>query len=94
MTPMEQVEAMAAGGEELLLCEGFEGALLGVQQTFEKGGITYRTLYSLRKCVDILRADGSSYESALEHLQFNTLGAYVGKATPSFLLDLEVEEEG
>lgn len=92
MTPREQVERLADDGEELLLCDGFEGALLGVQQTFESGGITYRALYSLRKCVEIMVADGSTHESALEYLSFNTLGAYVGKATPSFLLDLELEE--
>ena len=34
-------------------------------------------------------AQGLSYCAAVEHLDFNTLGAYVGPGTPSFLLDLE-----
>ena len=91
MTPMEQVERLAADGEEILLADGFEDALMGVQQTFERGGIRYRALYSLKRCVGIMMADGSTYESALEYLNFNTLGAYVGESTPSFFLDLDLD---
>ncbi len=92
MTPQEQVEQLAADGEEILTCDGFEDALMGVQQTFERGGINYRALYSFKRCVEIMVADGSSYDEALEFLHFNTLGAYVGESTPSFFLDLDLEE--
>jgi hypothetical protein len=92
VTPREHVEQLAADGEEILLADGFEDALMGIQQTFEHGGIRYRTLYSLKRCVEIMMADGSTYESALEYLNFNTLGAYVGRGTPSFFLDLDLED--
>ena len=69
----------------------FPPASDGKQQTFERGGIRYRALYSLKRCVEIMMADGSSYESALEFLSFNTLGAYVGEGTPSFFLDTDLE---
>ena len=65
---------------------------MGIQQTFEKGGINFRALYSLKKCVEIMMADGSTYEEALEFLHYNTLGAYVGEGTPSFFLDTDLEE--
>lgn len=92
MTPKEHVEQLADNGEEILLCEGLEEALMGVQQTFEKGGITFRALYSLNGCVTVLMGrDGMTYATALEFLEFNTLGAFVGPSTPSFLLDLDVE---
>jgi len=91
LTPIEHAQQLAADGEEILLADGFEDALMGVQQTFERGGIRYRALYSLKRCVEIMMADGSSYESALEFLSFNTLGAYVGEGTPSFFLDTDLE---
>lgn len=91
MTPLEYIEQLAEGGEEILLCDGFEEALLGAQQTFEEGGIRYRALYSFKACVEVLtRRDGMGMEEAIEFLHFNTLGAYVGQSTPSFLLDLEL----
>jgi hypothetical protein len=92
VTPREHAEMLAEGGDEILLADGFEDALLGIQQTFERGGIRYRALYSLKRCVEIMMADGSTYESALEFLQFNTLGAYVGEGTPSFFLDTDLGE--
>jgi hypothetical protein len=92
LTPLEQLEQLAADGEEILTCDGFEDALMGVQQTFEKGGINYRALYSLKRCVETLMAEGDmGYDEALEFLHFNTLGAYVGEGTPSFFLDLDLE---
>lgn len=93
MTPLEHAERLSEDGEVILLADGFEGALMGIQQTFEgSNGITYRALYSLKKCVEIMMDDGATFESALEFLHFNTLGAYVGEGTPSFFLDIELEE--
>jgi hypothetical protein len=91
LTPIEHAQQLANGGEEILLCDGFEDALMGIQQTFEHGGIRFRALYSLKRCVEIMVAGGATYESALEYLDFNTLGAYVGPGTPSFFLDVDLE---
>ena len=91
MSPRELVEELAEDSVELTLLHGeLSDALIGVQQTFESRGIRYRALYSVKKCAEILMADGASYESVMEYLNFNTLGAYVGDSTPSFLLDLEM----
>lgn len=92
MTPLEVIEALAESGEEILLADGFEDALLGATQTFERGGYRYRAVYSVRGCVEVLMRQGSTYEQAVEYLDFNTLGAYCGEGTPSFLLDLEQGE--
>jgi len=91
VTPLEVIEALAESGEEILLADGFEDALLGATQTFERGGYRYRAVYSVRGCVEILMRQGSTYERAVEYLDYNTLGAYCGEGTPSFLLDLEHE---
>ena len=94
MTPKEQVMHFAEQGEEILTCDGFDAALLGVQQTFEEGGVRYRALYSVKTCIEVMVAQGSTPEEALEYLDFNTLGAYVGPSTPSFLLDYGLGEAG
>lgn len=75
---------------EIVLADGFEDAFLGVQRTFASGGIRFHALYSLRACVAVLvERDGMTDCGALEFLEFNAMGAYVGVNTPSFLLDLE-----
>ena len=42
---IERIVLDKAGGDEILLADGFDDAFLGVQQTFEHGGIHYRALY-------------------------------------------------
>lgn len=65
------------GDEELLIADGFDDAILGVEDT------TLRVIYSIRKCIEILMADGiEEYEEAVEYFYFNTVGAYVGEKTP------------
>ena len=87
---IEALVARMSPDDDILLVDGYDEAFLGLIQTFERGGLRIRALYSLQKCVTLLtERDGTLPEEALEHLDFNTLGAYVGAATPSFLLDLE-----
>ena len=57
MTPREHVELLAAEGEEILLADGFEGALMGIVHSFEATGIHYRARYSMRRCVEILHEE-------------------------------------
>ena len=50
------------------------------------------TIYDLNKCIDILiKRDGMSQEEAMEYMDFNVLGAYVGEETPVFLGDYVLE---
>jgi len=66
---------------EILLADGFEEALIGVDRQFN----TYLAVYDRDKCIEILVAGGMSHEDAEEYFEVNTQGAYVGKNTPVFV---------
>lgn len=65
-----------------LKADGFEDALIGVgTQCHHEVAI-----YDYEKCVQILmERDGMTDEEAIEFLDFNTCGAWVGECTPVFL---------
>lgn len=77
-------EEIADGDEEMLFCDGFDGALIGKCHIGTHEGPREVALYDYRLCVESLMRDGSTAEEAEEFLQFNTLGAYVGDRTPAF----------
>jgi hypothetical protein len=66
-------------GEELLVADGFDAAILGITESGE-----LVVVYDWDKCVELLRKDMSE-EDALEHMSFNVTGAYVGSKTPIFI---------
>jgi hypothetical protein len=69
--------------EQVLLADGFEEALVGVVQLFDK----LVAVYDREKCIEILQArDGMEHDEAEEFFEFNTQGAYVGEQTPGFLV--------
>lgn len=82
-------EAMSATVEELrqlnpdaLLADGFEAALIGIGQQFNK----HLAVYDLDKAREVLvDRDGMSCVEAQEFLDYNVLGSYVGENTPIFM---------
>lgn len=69
--------------DEIIYADGFEDALLGTGVQFNKD----LAVYDYRKCLDILiERDGMSHEEAVEWMDFNVIGAYVGENTPVFLM--------
>lgn len=54
-------------------------------QTF--GRHQYFAVYSYQKMIEAMEADGASRDEAIEYLEFNTLGAYVGETTPAIIHD-------
>jgi hypothetical protein len=81
MTPAEKREAIAELNEDALLADGFEDALVGYVQVFNKT----IALYDRAKCISILMSrDGMSEEESEEFFEFNVVGAYVGEHTPAF----------
>ena len=66
--------------EEALLADGFEDALIGYVEVFNRTV----ALYDRAKCIEILMEDGMSDEEANEYFNYNVVGAYVGEATPAF----------
>ena len=65
---------------EFLKADGFDDAIIGLDET------TYRLIYSVKKCLDILMQD-MPYEQALEYFNFNVYGAYMGEKTPIWCWD-------
>lgn len=88
LTSQEIKDRLAELNPEACLADGFDDALLGVAQQFNR----FLAVYSTKKCLEILAADmpGSPeerHEAAAEYFEFNVTGAWVGEDTPLFLLD-------
>ena len=79
-------EQAAEANEDMLFCDGLEGAFLGICRRFGREPIA---LYDYHKCIEIRMEDGGTYEEASEFHEYNTMGAWVGENTPAFLVRLE-----
>ena len=67
----------------MLVADGFDSAIIGVAR---RCGQPDLVAYSYERCVEILiERDGATYEEAVEHLEFNVVGAWVGEETPIFV---------
>jgi hypothetical protein len=70
----------------LLFADGFDDAIIGVSHHWSSNSRIEAVAYDYNKCVEILmERDGMDYEGAVEFLEFNTLGAYMGEHTPVFI---------
>ena len=80
----EFIEAyVEVSGEELLLADGFDQAILGIA---EGCGRSPSVVYDYNQCVRILmERDGMDEDEAQEFVEVNVAGAYIGPATPLFL---------
>ena len=71
--------------DELLKWNGFDDAILGVGS---RCGMNDVLVYSKKKMAYILRdRDDMGVEEAIEYLDFNVLGAYIGERTPIVVED-------
>jgi hypothetical protein len=73
--------------DKFLIYDGLEDAIIGVDDSSPK-----RLIMSHAKTLDILMNDGLTYEEAVEHIDFNVRGGYVGLKTPLWLDDLLIED--
>jgi hypothetical protein len=64
--------------EELMFVDGFDDAIIGIDT------VSYRVVYNKEIMIEVLIAEGMSYEDALEHFSYNIEGAYVGEKTPIY----------
>lgn len=70
-------------GESALLADGFEEALIGFGQRINEPLLA---VYDYDKMVDVLMfRDGMTYDEAIEYIDFNVVGAWVGEQTPMFV---------
>lgn len=69
--------------EPMLKADGFDKAVLGIGR---RCGQPDLIVYDLEKCAKILmKRDGLSYDDAVEFLEFNSVGAWMGAGTPLWL---------
>ena len=67
------------GGEAIIFAQGFDNAIIGI----DCNGIV---AYDISKMVNILVVrDKMTEEEALEYLEFNTFGSYIGENTPIYI---------
>ena len=71
---------LALEENECLLADGFEDALIGITE-----GMNSVAVYDYDSCVHILTQQDMSYEEAVEYMDFNVTGSYVGEKTPVFV---------
>lgn len=67
--------------DSFLIADGFDDAVIGLDEQ------SMRLVYSVSKCIAILKSEGMTEEDALEHFSFNVSGAYVGEQTPIWCND-------
>jgi hypothetical protein len=78
---------MTMPDEETLHADGFEDAFIGYGIQFNRA----IAVYDSEKCIQILiDRDGMSREEAIEYMDMNVTGAYVGEYTPIFLVKCEL----
>jgi hypothetical protein len=67
--------------EEILKADGFDDAVIGIDTD------SMRLIYSVQKCIEVLKEDGMDEIDAVEYFEYNVLGAYVGEKTPIWCND-------
>lgn len=74
----------------MLKCDGYDDCIMGVTTQFNTTTILYDQDKMIHKLArEFMRANrklskSRAYDDANEHFQFNIIGAWMGKETPSF----------
>ena len=71
--------------DTLLFADGFDDAIMGLDTN------SLRVVYSKQKMIECLLKD-MELDEAIEYLEFNTWGAYVGEQTPIYVDEIDVFE--
>ena len=78
------VDEIAELNPEAMMADGFDDAILGMCVQF---GSEPLVAYDYEKCIEILmERDGLNRTDALDFMEFNVIGAYVGLNTPVFIM--------
>jgi hypothetical protein len=75
-------------GEEALLMDGFDEALIGFSKRINEPMLA---VYKWQRMVQILKnRDKMSYEEAVEYIEYNCIGAWIGEQTPIIVMPIEL----
>lgn len=81
MTKLEELE-FAFPDIEMTIADGFDDCILGIDSQ------TQKVIYSYTKCVQVLmERDKMTYIEAVEFMDYNVVGSYVGEKTPIWCND-------
>ena len=82
---LEKLTELGMVDDEMLVWDGLDDAIVGI---VSRCGMENVFVYSVQKIAYILRdRDGMDVEEALEYLDFNIRGAFIGDRTPMLLED-------
>lgn len=74
--------------------DGFDKAILGATLTWQEGERVTVLVYEGDRLAKILKErDGMGWDEALDFIDFNLEGGYIGKDTPLILWELPVDWE-
>ena len=83
-------EDIADINPDALLADGLDEAIIGVGNQFTNTPVV---VYDYDKCIEIFMRDNDwDYEDAMDWMQFNVIGAYMGEGTPIFMTVFSQEE--
>ena len=75
-------------GEEALLMDGFDEALIGFSKRINEPLLA---VYKWQRMVQILKnRDKMTYEEAVEYIEYNCIGAWIGEQTPIIVMPIEL----
>ena len=78
------IDEIAEINPEAMLADGFDDAILGMCIQF---GAEPIVAYDYEKCLNILMdRDGINRTDAIDFMEFNVIGSYVGLHTPVFIM--------
>ena len=84
-------EDIADINPDALLADGLDDAIIGFGH---QCGSPPVVIYDYDRCVEIFMRDNNwDHEDAMEWMQFNVIGAYVGPGTPIFMTVFSQEEK-
>jgi hypothetical protein len=70
-------------GEPVLFADGYDDAIIGLSEHQPDREVA--VVYDYDKCVRIAQNMGMSHEDAVEFVDFNVVGSWVGEHTPIFI---------
>lgn len=81
-------EVLIQQDENALLMDGFDEALIGFSQRINEPLLA---VYSYSKMIEtLISRDGMTDEEAMEYVDYNCVGSWVGERTPIIVMPLEL----